>query len=106
MKWPCLLLPVTVRTDCALGSGGARSPTFGDGRVYRSGLAIVGCLRWGAYIGPRGANELGVNEACMLGARRLLEAHTPSPVGRQLWRDLLFVHQPVPADLLRASLPP
>jgi uncharacterized protein YqjF (DUF2071 family) len=29
-----------------------------------------------------------------------------TPVGRQLWRDLLFLHQPVPADLLRARLPP
>jgi uncharacterized protein len=42
----------------------------------------------------------------MRGARPTLEADTRLPVGRQLWRDLLFVHQSVPAGLLRASLPP
>ena len=34
------------------------------------------------------------------------QANTGWPVGRQLWRDLLFVHQPVAGGLLRASLPP
>jgi uncharacterized protein YqjF (DUF2071 family) len=28
------------------------------------------------------------------------------PVGHQKWRDLLFLHQPVPAELLRRLLPP
>jgi uncharacterized protein len=44
-------------------------------------------------------------EACMQGARPSLETDTRFPVGRQLWRDLLFVHQLVPAGLLRAALP-
>ena len=29
----------------------------------------------------------------------------PWPVGRQLWRDLLFLHQPLPPDLIRPFLP-
>ena len=28
------------------------------------------------------------------------------PVGRQLWRDLLFLHQPVPVSVLRPLVPP
>ncbi|MES1206554.1 MAG: DUF2071 domain-containing protein, partial [Pseudomonadota bacterium] len=28
------------------------------------------------------------------------------PVGHQDWRDLLFVHQPVPVELLRRLVPP
>jgi uncharacterized protein YqjF (DUF2071 family) len=41
----------------------------------------------------------------MLGARSLLEPKSQSPVGRQLWRDLLFVHQPVTTGLLRPTVP-
>src|SRR5688572_307471 len=35
-----------------------------------------------------------------------LVARGGPPVGRQLWRDLLFLHQPVPVSVLRPLVPP
>src|SRR5438045_2105013 len=48
----------------------------------------------GAVIGPAAPAAT----AAELGRER-------APVGRQLWRDLLFLHQPLPARLLRPLVP-